>query len=283
MVHMLPGDPVTAILGAEDAAGGGDAEMLREQLGLNEPLHIQYLSFLGGVLRGDLGDSLSSRRPVATIILEQLPATVRLTLAGMGVAIILGGTLGTIAAIYHNRLPDFLGMLFALFGVSMPNFWLGLLLIFFFSFYLGWFPSTGATGWKSLVLPAITLGTSASAIVARLTRSALLEVMREEYIKAARAKGLSNVVVLMRHALKNAAIPVITVMGLQMGNLLGGSIVVETVFSRPGLGRIAISAISGRDIAVVQGVVLFAATMYVLMNLVVDLCYVYLDPRIRYD
>jgi peptide/nickel transport system permease protein len=283
MVHLLPGDPVTAILGADDGAAMADREAMREQLGLNDPLYVQYWNFLSNALRGDLGYSLSSGQPVSRIIVDQLPATLRLTLAAMGVAVVVGAVLGTVAALFHNRFPDFFSMIFALIGVSMPNFWLGLLLIFFFSFNLGWLPSTGATSWKTLILPAITLGTSASAMIARLTRSALLEVMRQEYIKAARAKGLSNASVLLRHAAKNAAIPVITVMGLQMGNLLGGSVVVETVFSRPGLGRVAVSAISSRDINIVQGVVLFAAVMYVLMNLVVDLLYAFLDPRIRYE
>jgi peptide/nickel transport system permease protein len=285
MIHLVPGDPVQIMLttGGTGAATAEDAERLREQLGLNDPLHVQYGRYLSNVVRGDLGRSIYSRRGVAEEILEQLPHTLQLAFAGMGLAIIVGVTVGIISGTRPNTLVDHLSMVFALFGVSMPEFWLGLMLIFVFCVRLNWFPITGYGGLKRLVLPALVLGLVHAAFVARLTRSSLIEVMRQEYIVTARAKGLKERLVVGRHALKNAMIPVITILGLQFGTVLSGAVVIETVFARQGIGRLAVTAILQKDFPVVQGVVLFIALGYVLTNLLVDMAYSLFDPRVRHE
>jgi peptide/nickel transport system permease protein len=282
MLHLLPGDPVVMMLG--EAAGSPEriAE-LRAQLGLNDPLPVQYARFLGNAVQGDFGRSIRTNRPVFDEIREQAPNTIQLTFAGLGLAIVLGVTLGVLAGRFQNSWIDNVGMLVALIGVSMPSFWMGLLLIFFFALNLGWLPATGQGGVERLILPAFTLGVHAMAIIARLTRSNMIEVLNQEYVTTARAKGLSDQVVVVRHALRNALIPVLTVVGLQFGALLGGAVIIETVFARQGMGRLAVEAILAKDFPVVQGVVLVAAVMYVLINLVVDVSYGFLDPRIRYD
>lgn len=282
MLHLVPGDPVMAMF-AETGASGRQVEEVRERLGLNDPLPVQYFRFLGNALRGDLGKSLWGEREVTEMIVEAMPATIRLTLAGMGVAIVLGLALGIVAALNHNRWLDNTTMVVALAGVSMPSFWLGLLLILAFAVNLRWFPVVGQGSWKSLVLPALALGFGASALIARMTRSELLEVMGQDYIRTARAKGLATRFIVLRHALKNALIPVLTIIGLQFGALLSGTVIIETVFARQGLGRVAVDALRARDFPVAQGVVLFVALIYVLVNLVVDLLYAVVDPRIRYD
>lgn len=280
MMRLLPGDVAQMIL-SDWGASREQVDKLREQLGLNDPLWVQYYNFATNALQGDLGRSVHTNRPVLQEILSQFPSTIELTLAGMGFAIVLGVTLGTVAALRQNTWTDNASMLVSLLGVSMPSFWLGLLLIFLFSLTLGWFPATGRGGLERLVLPAITLGFIAAATIARLVRSSMLEVLRQEYITTARAKGLSGRVVLIRHALRNALIPVITIVGLQFGSLLAGAVIVETVFTRPGLGRLTITAILGKDFTLVQGTVLFIATVYILVNLLVDLSYTFIDPRIR--
>jgi len=282
MLHLVPGDPVMAMF-AETGASGRQIEEVRERLGLNDPLIVQYFRFIGNALRGDLGRSLWGDRDVVDMILEAYPATIRLTLAGMGVAIVLGLALGIVAALNHNSWIDNVTMVVALSGVSMPSFWLGLLLILVFSVQLRWFPIVGQGTWKSLVLPAVALGFGASALIARMTRSEMLEVLSQDYVRTARAKGLAGRLVVLRHALKNALIPVVTIVGLQFGSLLGGTVVIETVFARQGLGRIAVTALQARDFPVAQGIVLFIALTYVFVNLAVDLLYAVFDPRIRYQ
>lgn len=281
MLRLLPGDPAQIML-AESGASAERVAALRQQLGLDDPLPVQYGRFLLGALRGDLGRSIQSNRPVTQEIAGQLPSTVELTLAAMAVAIGIGVPLGLLAATHHNGPLDLGAMALALGGVSMPSFWLGVLLILFFSLRLGWLPATGQGGVERLILPAFTLGFGAAAIIARLVRSSVLEVLRHEYITTARAKGLSPRVVLLRHALKNALIPVVTIVGLQFGALLAGTVVIETVFSRPGVGRMVVNAILVKDFPVAQGAILIIATTYVLANLIVDLLYAWLDPRVRY-
>lgn len=281
MLHLVPGDPVKMML-SEFATNPEQLEKLRSQLHLDEPLPQQFGRFLAGAVRGDLGYSIRSKRPVTTEIMENLPATLELTLAGLLVAVLLGVPLGIVAAVKQHSWADTGSMVLALIGVSMPSFWLGLLMIFTFSLRWPLFPATGGGDWKHLVLPAITLGLGASAIIARLTRSSMLEVLRQEFVTTARAKGLREGSVIARHAFKNALIPVITVFGLQFGQLLAGTVVIETVFSRPGIGRLIVGAIISKDFPLVQGIVLVVAVSYVLVNLVVDIAYAFLDPRIRY-
>ena len=280
-LYLLPGDPVQAIAG-EVPLDKARVEELREQYGLNDPPWEQYARFATRALQGDLGTSLATRRPVLNEILTFLPATLQLTLAAMVIAIIVGVTLGTIAAIKAHTWIDSVTMLLALTGVSIPAFWLGLMLLIVFSVWMGLVPSTGTEGLHRLVLPAFTLGYGAAAIIARLTRSSLLEIMAQEYVTTARSKGLGERQVIVRHALKNALIPVITIVGLQVGNLLSGAVIVETVFSRQGVGRLLVNGILGKDLPLVQGTILFVATAYVLINIVTDVLYAYVDPRIRF-
>ena len=281
MLFLVPGDPVKMML-AEFVTNPDQVAAMRAQLHLDEPLPQQYARFVGNALRGDLGTSIRSRRPVATEIGENAGSTALLAVASMLVAIALGVPLGLLAALWRNSWLDVGSMAVALLGVSMPSFWLGLLLIFAFSLHLGWFPATGGGDLLHLVLPSVTLGTIASAIIARLTRSSMLEVLGQDYVRTARAKGLAWWSVVVRHALKNALIPVVTIFGLQFGNLLAGAVIVETVFSRPGLGRLIVGGILAKDFPLVQGTVLFVATVYVLINVVVDVAYAFIDPRIRY-
>lgn len=281
MLFLVPGDPVKMML-AEFVTNPDQVAQMRAQLHLDEPILKQYGRFVGGAVRGDLGTSIRSRRPVATEIGENLASTAQLAVAAMLVAIAVGIPLGLLAALSRNSWLDVLSMGAALLGVSMPSFWLGLLLIFAFSLHLAWFPATGGGDLYHLVLPAVTLGLVASAIIARLTRSSMLEVLGQDYVRTAQAKGLGGFAVVVRHALKNALIPIITIFGLQFGNLLAGAVIVETVFSRPGLGRLIVGGILNKDFPLVQGTVLFVATTYVLINVLVDVAYAYADPRIRF-
>jgi peptide/nickel transport system permease protein len=283
MLHLVPGDPVAAMFIGQGGAKAEQLEAVREQLGLNDPLPVQYVNYMKNVLQGDLGRSIRTNEPVSLMIQRNFPPTLQLTLASMGVAIVLGVSLGVIAAIKRGRPVDNLVMLVALAGVSMPSFWLGLLLISVFSIWLNLFPVIGGSGWKGLALPALALGFAAAAIIARMVRSSLLEVLGENYVVTARAKGLAEQRVIVRHALRNAAIPVITIVGLQFGGLLAGAVIVEQVFSRQGIGRMLVSALQSRDFPVAQGGVLFVATVYVLVNLFVDLLYGAVDPRISVD
>ncbi len=279
-LHMIPGDPVEVMLG--ETAQQADKEKLREELGLNLPLHIQYGRFVMGALRGDLGDSYFYRRPVVRVIAERVPATFELALAAFLVAGLIAIPLGIVSALREGTALDSASALFSLLGVSMPNFWLGPLLIILFSLKLGWFPVSGRGGLGSLVLPAVTLGTALAAILSRMTRSSLLERLGEDYLNVARAKGLPEWKVILKHALRNALIPIITIMGLQFGALLSGAIITENVFSWPGVGTLLINAIEARDYPLVQGCVLFISLSYVLVNLLTDLLYGWVDPRIRF-
>ena len=281
MLFLVPGDPVKMML-AEFVTTPAQVEQMRAQLHLDEPILKQYGRFVGNALRGDLGTSIRSRRAVATEIGENVGSTAQLALASMAVAVAIGVPLGLMAALLRNSWFDAGSMIVALLGVSMPSFWLGLLMIFAFSLHLGWFPATGGGDLWHLVLPSVTLGMIASAIIARLTRSSMLEVLGQDYVRTARAKGLAWWGVVVRHALKNALIPVITIFGLQFGNLLAGAVIVETVFSRPGLGRLIVGGILAKDFPLVQGTVLFVATAYVMINVLVDIAYAFVDPRIRF-
>lgn len=281
MLHLIPGDPVQVFAGDKPLTPDRAAE-LRHQYGLDRPLVVQYLDYASHAIRGDLGTALRSQRPVLDSILEVAPGTAQLTLAALGMAAVLGITLGIVAAIAHGSWVDTAAMTVAMLGISTPVFYSSLLLILLFSFTLAWLPATGQGGLERLIMPAMALGLSSSAVLARLVRSSMLEVLHQEYVTTARAKGLGPQRVVIRHALKNALIPAVTMLGLQLGALLGGAVVTETIFSRPGVGRLAVDAILGRDFPLVQGTVLFAASVYVLVNLVVDISYAVIDPRIRY-
>jgi peptide/nickel transport system permease protein len=281
MLHLIPGDPVQIFAGDKPLTPERAAE-LRHQYGLDRPLVVQYADYASRAVRGDLGVGLRSQRPVLDSILQALPGTAQLTLAALGIAAVFGIGLGVLAAVAHGSWLDTAVMAVAMLGISTPIFYSSLLLILFFSFTLTWFPATGQGGLERLVMPATALGLSSSAVLARLVRSSMLEVLRQEYVVTARAKGLAPTFVVVRHALKNALIPAVTMLGLQLGALLGGAVVTETIFSRPGIGRLAVEGILSRDFPLVQGTVMFAAATYVLINLAVDVSYAVLDPRIRY-
>ena len=281
MLFLVPGDPVKIML-AEFVTTPDQIAQMRAQLHLDEPILKQYGRFVVNAVRGDLGTSIRSRRPVSTEIGENVRSTAQLAMASMAVAVAIGVPLGLLAALFRNSWFDAGSMIVALLGVSMPSFWLGLLLIVAFSLHLGWFPATGGGDLRHLMLPSVTLGMIASAIIARLTRSSMLEVLGQDYVRTARAKGLAWPGVVGRHALKNALIPVITIFGLQFGNLLAGAVIVETVFSRPGLGRLIVGGVLAKDFPLVQGTVLFVATAYVMINVLVDVAYAWVDPRIRF-
>ena len=282
LVHLLPGDPVLVMLGES----GGPPERiseLRAQLGLDDPLVVQYARFLGNLLRGDFGRSIHSNRPVLEAIRQQAPNTVALTLAGLGLAVLLGVPLGVLAACRRSSWLDRASVALSLLGVSLPSFLLGILLIFVFALRLGWLPATGQGGLARLILPALTLGVQGMAVIALVTRAKTSEVLVQEYMTTVRAKGVSEAHLVLRHALKNALVPVVTIVGLQFGALLSGSVIIENVFARQGIGRLAVEAILSRDVPVVQGVVLVSGVAYVLINLLVDLVCAALDPRIRYE
>lgn len=289
VVRVLPGDPALVMLGLE--ASPDTVARLRTSMGLDRPLPVQYVEWMGDALRGNLGRSIQYDVPVAGLILSRLSVTLPLTLMAAALMTLAGVPLGVYAAIRHRGWGDYLTMILSQLGIAVPAFWAGLLLVLLFSVRLGWFASGGFDGWgqgvggalKSLLLPAVALGLFQFAVLARTTRSAVLEVLREEYVKTARAKGLSELVVLFRHALRNALIPILTVAGVQLGQLMAGSIILESVFYLPGLGRLALGAITARDLPVVQGVVLFVASVIVMINAGVDMLYGLLDPRIRYE
>ena len=279
LIHLVPGDPVEVMLG--ESARPADREALRHALGLDLPVPVQLLNFLEGLVRFDLGESLHSKRAITEILLERVPATLELATAALVVAVALAMPLGTIAAVRRRTGWDASAMTFAVLGVSIPNFVMGPLLILVFSFWLGWFPVSGNEGMASLVLPALTLGTAMSAILARMVRSSLLEVLGEDYIRTARAKGLGEFHVILKHALRNATLPIITILGLQLGTLLGGAVITEIVFSWPGVGQLTIESIQRRDYPVLQACVLLISLAYVLVNTLTDIVYAWLDPRIR--
>jgi len=281
ILHFTPGCPAELMLG--DLAPAGAIEKLREELRLNDPAPIQYFRWLGGIIRGNFGYSVRTRQPVLEMVLQKLPATIELTLTAMIISLVIAIPVGIISATKQYSIFDHTGMVGALFGVSMPVFWQGLMMILIFSFFLGWFPISGRGTINHLILPAITLGTSQAALVARLTRSSMLEVVRQDYIRTARSKGLVERIVIIKHALKNALIPIVTIVALRLPILFGGAVITETVFAWPGMGRLMVGSIFARDFPVVQGVVLIIAMLVILSNLLADILYIVLDPRIRYD
>lgn len=279
LIHLIPGDPVEAMLG--ETARAADRQAMRAALGLDAPLWRQYLEYLGGLARLDLGMSLREQRPVTTILAERLPPTLILASASLLLAVVIAVPLGVLAARHQHGPLDSLAMGFSLLGMAVPNFWLGPLLILVFSLWLGWTPISGMQQPSSLILPAITLGTGLAAVLARMVRNSLLEVLGDDYLRTARAKGLSEGAVLRRHALPNAWLPVLTLLGLQLGALLGGAVITETVFAWPGIGSLLVEAIQARDFPVVQGAVLLVAGLYVAVNTATDLAYALVDPRVR--
>ncbi len=279
LIHLVPGDPVEVMLG--ESAQPADREALRQALGLDLPIFQQLINYFGNLLQFDLGTSLHSKRPITELLAERLPATIQLAVAGLFVAVIIAFPLGIIAAIRRNTWWDHGAMGVALIGVSMPNFWLGPLLILVFSLWLGWLPVSGHESWAALILPAITLGTAMAAILSRMIRASLLEVMDEDFIRTARAKGLKESRVVLKHGLSNALLPVITILGLQLGVLLGGAVITEIVFSWPGIGQLTIDSINRRDYPVVQACILVIALTYVVVNTLTDVVYALIDPRIR--
>ncbi|MDO9533893.1 MAG: ABC transporter permease [Bacillota bacterium] len=285
LMHFVPGDPAEII--AEKKFGENvtteTVELVRREMGLDRPIFIQYFRWIAGVLQGDFGSSSSTGRPVWNEIMTKLPATAELALTAMLVSLVIAIPVGVISAVKQYSIMDSVSMVGAMLGVSMPNFWLGLLLILVFSVNFGWLPVYGRGEITQLILPALTLGTGIAAVTARLTRSSILEILKQDYIRTARSKGLIETAVINRHALKNALIPVVTVVGLQFGALLEGAVVVEVIFAWPGLGRLLFDAIYARDFPVIQGCVFLIAVMYVIVNLIIDISYAWLDPRIRYE
>jgi ABC-type dipeptide/oligopeptide/nickel transport system permease component len=278
MIHLVPGNPVQVMLGTE--ATPQAVRQLTHSLGLDQPLYLQYLGYMGRMLHGDFGTSIHSGLPVIQEIGTRAGATVELAVAAMVIAVPLGITMGTVAAAVRHPALDFLIMTLALVGLSMPTFWSGLLLILVFALLLHWVPVVGS-GPGALVLPAVTLALPAAAVLARMTRASMLEVLGQDFIRTARAKGLAGIAVIVRHGLRNAFIPVLTIIALQFGGLLSGTVIVESVFARSGVGRLAIQAIEERDFPLVQGVILLAGTVFILINLATDLLYPMVDPRIR--
>lgn len=281
ILKLVPGDVARTLVGTDGTAE--DVANMRRTLGLDRPVYVQYARFLGRLVHLDLGNSAVTRRPVTTEIVSRIPPTAELAVVALVIALVIGMVAGVVSATMQYSVWDNLATLISLIGISMPSFWLGLMLMLLFSVRLGWLPSTGSGTPAQLVLPALTLGLASSAVIARQTRSSLLEVLRQDYVRTAHAKGFANRTALLRHALPNALIPTVTAVGLQVGYLLGGAVIVETVFARPGLGRLLIDSIQSRDLAVVQGTIMLLSVVFVLVNLAVDVLYVRLDPRIRYD
>ncbi len=279
-VHLLPGDPARLAAGPE--AGPETVELVRRDLGLDLPIAQQFLRFFGHALRGDFGDSIRSKRPVSTEIAERFGPTLWLTIAAMAWSVLLGLVLGIVSAVWRNRWPDRLGMTLAVSGISFPSFALGMVLMQIFSVQLGWLPTVGAETWRHYILPSLTLGAGVAAVMARFTRSAFIDILKEDYVRTARAKGLGETVVVIKHGLRNALIPVVTMMGLQFGFLLGGSIVVEVVFNWPGMGRLLVDSVEMRDYPVIQALVLLFSLEFIVINLVVDLLYAVINPTIRF-
>ena len=279
-VHLLPGDPARLAAGPE--AGEEMVQIIRKDLGLDLPMHQQFWRFISNAVQGDFGTSLRSKRPVSTEIAERFMPTFWLTVAAMGWSVLLGLVIGTVSAVWRNKWPDRLGMTLAITGISFPSFALGMVLMQLFSVHLGWLPTVGADSWRHYILPSLTLGAGVAAVMARFTRSSFIDILKEDYVRTARAKGLNEFVVVVKHSLRNALIPVVTMMGLQFGFLLGGSIVVEKVFNWPGMGRLLVDAVEMRDYPVIQAEVLLFSLEFILINLVVDVLYAVINPTIRY-
>jgi glutathione transport system permease protein len=278
--HLIPGDPARLVAGKD--ATLEEVSKIRAELGLDQPIWEQYFTYMGNLLTGDLGTSLKTGLPVSDMFVDRFLPSIYLTLLSMGWAVIIGLLIGTISAVFKNKWPDYIGMVTAVSGISLPGFWLGLILIQIFSVQLGWFPTGGSDGWQSYILPSITLGAGIMSMLTRFTRSSLLETLRADFVRTGRAKGLKERVVITKHALRNSLIPVVTIAGLQFGFLLGGSVVVETVFSFPGMGRLLIDSIAFRDYPVIQAELLLFSFEFILVNLLVDVLYSILNPKIRY-
>lgn len=278
-VRMIPGDPARLVAGEQATLDA--VEAVRVQLGLDQPIHVQYLKYVGGLLRGDLGMSLRTKRPVLAEVTARYGNTMALTVASLVWSTIVGVILGVWSGKNRGKWQDFTGMTLAVSGISLPNFWIGFLLIMVFAVKLRWFPTTGTGSWKNLVLPAIALGTSIAAIIARFTRSSIVEVMKEDYIRTARAKGLKEKTVTWGHALRNSMISVVTVVGLQFGFLLGGSVVTEAVFAYPGLGQLLVESVNYRDYPAIQSLILIFSLQFIIINLIVDILYAVLNPEIK--
>ncbi len=281
LVHLMPGDPA-AIMAGEDASRE-TVEMMRKAMGLDRPIHVQYWEWLSGVFVGDLGTSLRDHRSVLPTIIQRIPATLNLVVASFIVSFVIGIPIGIISSIKQNTFIDGFARIFALLGISLPNFWLGLMLMFLFSHTLQWLPASGGGTIYHLIMPAIALGTASAGLITRLTRSSMLEVIRQDYIRTARSKGLGERAIIYKHALKNAMLPVVTIIGLQLGYRLGGSVIVESVFGYPGIGRFMFNRMLMRDFPMITGNLLVFAFMFILINLLTDIFYGFLDPRIRYD
>jgi ABC-type dipeptide/oligopeptide/nickel transport system permease component len=290
LVHLAPGDPVSTQFGLDPRGLDKETmERLRDDLGLNDPLPVQYWNYLRNLLRGDMGNSISTRTPVREEILSRLPATIELAVAAIILVLLISIPLGIISAVNRGSVADNLAMGAALLGVSMPAFWFGIMLMLLLSLHLGWLPSGGRGdgtligGFKALLMPAFTLAVGMMGLVTRIMRSSMLEVLGQDYMRTASAKGLAPRLVLLRHGLRNALIPVLTIIGIQFAGLLGGTIIVETIFAWPGIGRLAVNAIWRRDYPIIMGTVLVFSATFVLVNLLVDILYTFIDPRIRYD
>jgi ABC-type dipeptide/oligopeptide/nickel transport system permease component len=281
ILRVVPGDPAKMLL--PDGAPQSAVDELNRQLGLHEPLHVQYAIFVRSVFRGDFGQSFQYRAPALRVVVDRLGATVQLALAALVITVGVGVSLGIVAAVRRGTGYDYASTVLAVLGQSLPNFWLGIMLILLFGVALRWLPTSGFESWRHLILPAVTLAAFPMALVARLTRSSMLEILGRDFIRTGRAKGLAERAVILRHALRNAAVPLLTVLGLQIGTLLGGAVITESVFAWPGMGKLVVDAIFFRDFPVVQTVLILSATIFVLINLLVDLLYTVIDPRIRYS
>jgi peptide/nickel transport system permease protein len=281
ILRVVPGDPAKMLL--PEGAPQSAIEELNRQLGLQEPLYVQYGLFIQSVFRGDFGQSFQYRAPALQVVTERLMATVQLALAAMLITVGVGVSLGIVAAVRRGTGYDYASTVLAVLGQSLPNFWLGIMLILLFGVALRWLPTSGFESWRHLILPAVTLAAFPMALVARLTRSSMLEILGRDFIRTGRAKGLAERAVILRHALRNAAVPLLTVLGLQIGTLLGGAVITESVFAWPGMGKLVVDAIFFRDFPVVQTVLILSATLFVVINLLVDLLYTVIDPRIRYS
>ena len=280
ILRVIPGDPAKMLL--PEGAPQSAVEELNRALGLKEPIWVQYAIFLRSVARGDFGQSFQYKAPALRVVVERVPATIELALTAMLLTVLFGVSIGVLAAVRRGTGYDYAGTVLAVLGQSLPNFWLGIMLVLLFGVTLRWLPTSGFQGWQYLILPSITLAAFPTALVARLTRSSLLEILGQEYIRTGRAKGLGERAVILRHALRNATIPLLTLLGLQIGTLLGGAVITESVFAWPGMGKLVVDAIFFRDFPVVQTVLILSATIFVVINLVIDLLYTVLDPRIRY-
>jgi peptide/nickel transport system permease protein len=280
ILRVIPGDPAKMLL--PEGAPQSAVEELNRALGLKEPIWVQYAIFLRSVARGDFGQSFQYKAPALRVVVERVPATIELALTAMLLTVLFGVSIGILAAVRRGTGYDYAGTVLAVLGQSLPNFWLGIMLVLLFGVTLRWLPTSGFQGWQYLILPSITLAAFPTALVARLTRSSLLEILGQEYIRTGRAKGLAERAVILRHALRNATIPLLTLLGLQIGTLLGGAVITESVFAWPGMGKLVVDAIFFRDFPVVQTVLILSATIFVVINLAIDLLYTVLDPRIRY-